>query len=233
MVGFKTKEISNPPSLGERLKNCRLETGISLAEVSKQTSISPKYLEAIEAGQFEKLPGEVYTKSFLKVYSTFLGENCDDYLAHYQSEQKVYNKTKKDSKNDFNKPVARISSFNLVVTPKIVRGIIIGLLALACLTYLGFKFKSIVREPTLIISSPANNFVTEENFIEVKGQTEPEVTLEINGQQILANDEGQFSEIIDLHAGSNIIELRAETRHGKETKEYIQVVVINQEGENN
>ena len=73
MVGFSSKEISNPPSLSERLKNRRQKLGIDLTEAAKDTSISVKYLTAIESGQHNKLPGEVYAKSFLKVYAKFLG----------------------------------------------------------------------------------------------------------------------------------------------------------------
>lgn len=233
MVGFHSKEISNPPRLGQRLKECREIAGISLSQAAQATNISVKYLEAIELGQFDKLPGEVYAKNFLKTYTNFLGLNGEDFLAYYQSEQKIYNKTRKGSDSDFKKPVARVSRFQLIVTPKIVRGVIIGLLALACLVYLGVKIKAIMTPPALMVTSPADNLVTDQNFIEVIGQTEPEVILEINGQQVLADRQGNFSETIDLQTGVNIIEIRAEKRHGKQANVYRQVVLVDEEEEDN
>ncbi len=232
MVGFLAKEISNPPNLGESLKLSRQKRGISLAQASQATSISAKYLAAIESSEFDKLPGEVYTKNFLKVYTKYLGLNDKDSLATYQSERKVYSKTRKFPEADFKKPVRRISRFHLVVTPKIVRGIIIGLLALACLVYLGLKVKAIMTPPFLAITSPGNNLMTEQNFIEVVGQVEPEAVLEINGQQVLADTQGNFSETIDLQPGVNVIEVQAESRHGKQTKRYLQVVVNEAESNN-
>lgn len=233
MVGFKSKKISNPPSLGEQLKASREKLGVGLAEVAKTTNISFKYLAAIEAGNFNQLPGEVYAKNFLKVYLRYLGLNADDFLALYLSEQKIYNKTKNKSVTDFKKPVERISQIHLLVTPKIVRGIIIGLLVLACLVYLGLKLQAIMAPPLLIVSQPTNNLVTNDRFIEVKGQVEPEATLQINGQQVLADQSGGYAETIDLQAGTNIIEITAQNRHGRQTKIYRQVVVMEKEGENN
>jgi len=233
MVGFHSKEISNPPSLGEHLRNCRETSGLSLAEVAKATGISVKYLSAIEGNNFNELPGEVYAKNFLRVYTKYLDLNCDESLALYQTQQKIYSKTKNQPLNDFKKPVKRISSFHFLVTPKIVRGAIIALLAVICLFYLGFKIKAIMAPPSLTVDQPVNNLVTANKFIEVTGQVESGVTIEINGQQVLTDRDNKFFETIDLQSGVNIIEIKAKKRHGRETKIYRQVVLIDQEGENN
>lgn len=234
MVGFKTKIISNPPTLGERLKNCRQQAGVSLDEISRATKVSVKYLQSIEKGDFSSLPGDVYAKNFLRAYANFLGLNCSEFLSLYKTENKIYSKVNKSSSNnDFKKPVERISKFNLVVTPKIVRGIIVGILALACLVYIGVKIKAIMTPPLLLIESPADNLATEQNFIEIIGKIDPGTTLEINGQQVLADQQGNFSEVIDLQTGINMIEIVATKRHGKQTKVYRQIVVNETEGENN
>ncbi|MFA5022065.1 MAG: helix-turn-helix domain-containing protein [Patescibacteria group bacterium] len=231
MASFSFKEISNPPRLGEQLKTVRQKLGIDLSQAAREINISVKYLQALETGQYQDLPGEVYAKSFLKVYTKFLGLDFDELGSLYESEQKVYAKTKNSGANDFKKPVERISRLHLIVTPRLVRGIIIGLLALACLTYLGIKIKMIVTPPALTVISPVDNLVTDQNFIAVVGQVEKEATLEVNGQQVLVDQNGNFSETIDLQSGTNVIEIRAEKRHGTQTKIYRQVVV-NKENNN-
>ncbi len=230
---FSSKKIANQPNLGERLKACRQKAGISLVQAALATSISSRYLAALEAGEHHKLPGEVYAKNFLKVYTKFLGLSCEEFLAYYNSEEKIYNKTRKVANNDFKKPVERISPVHLIVTPKVVRGVLIGILALTCLGYLGIKVKAIIKPPSLVVEAPADNLVTDQNFIEVIGQVEPEVNLEINGQQVLADQLGHFSETLDLQNGVNIIEIKAQTRHGRQTKVYRQVVVVGKEKEVN
>src|SRR4030081_3552012 len=60
-------------SIGERLRRQRLQNRISLETVSLETKIGVRLLEAIEAGQFEKLPGGVFRRSFVLQYARALG----------------------------------------------------------------------------------------------------------------------------------------------------------------
>jgi len=59
-------------SIGERLRRQRLQNKISLETVSLETKIGVRLLEAIEAGQFEKLPGGVFRRSFVLQYARAL-----------------------------------------------------------------------------------------------------------------------------------------------------------------
>ena len=52
--------------IGAELSSARNRIGETLSEIGKKLRILPKYLEAIEAGQFEKLPGDVYVLGFLR-----------------------------------------------------------------------------------------------------------------------------------------------------------------------
>ena len=60
-------------SIGERLRRQRLQNQISLEKISLDTKIGIRLLEAIEAEQFEKLPGGVFRKSFVLLYANALG----------------------------------------------------------------------------------------------------------------------------------------------------------------
>jgi cytoskeletal protein RodZ len=226
MTSFYSKVISNQPTLGETLVQRRTELGLSLEEIATASNISIRYLQALESGNYRQIPGEVYTRSFLKTYAKLLGLNFQDLIAVYETEKKIYAKTKTDIK-DFRKPVIRVSQLHLVVTPKIVRGVIVGILALACLVYLGLKINRIMTPPQLIIESPQDNLITKQSFVAVKGKVEKESTLEINGQKVLADSNGNFYETIDLQPGVNTIEIMAEKRHGQKTKIFKQVVVEN------
>jgi cytoskeleton protein RodZ len=54
----------------------RVARGVSLQQISRATMITTRYLEAIERGAFEKLPGGVYTTSYLRQYARAIG--CDE-----------------------------------------------------------------------------------------------------------------------------------------------------------
>src|SRR5260370_23654255 len=68
-------------SIGERLRRERLQNRISLEKISLETKIGVRLLEAIEAEQFEKLPGGVFRRSFVLQYARALGIDPDEISA--------------------------------------------------------------------------------------------------------------------------------------------------------
>ena len=61
------KELLN--DIGQILRNRRVKRDISLEKISENTKISIKNIVYIEKGEFHKLPGVFYQKSFLKIYA--------------------------------------------------------------------------------------------------------------------------------------------------------------------
>ncbi len=59
--------------VGQRLKDARLEKGLSLEDVAKETKIRESFLSAIENGEYGKLPSPSYTQGFVRNYAVFLG----------------------------------------------------------------------------------------------------------------------------------------------------------------
>ncbi|MGE5486311.1 MAG: helix-turn-helix domain-containing protein [bacterium] len=51
------------------LSSIRQRKGISLRSISDDTKISIRYLEAIECGDFGKLPGGIFTTSYIRQYA--------------------------------------------------------------------------------------------------------------------------------------------------------------------
>lgn len=64
-------------SAGEILRRVRMQHKLSLSQVEADTRIKSIYLEALEVGDFERLPGQVYVTGFVKVYSDYLGLDSD------------------------------------------------------------------------------------------------------------------------------------------------------------
>lgn len=74
--------------VGIYLKSRREELNISYEELYESTKIRTLYLKAIEEGNFESLPGEVYLRGFLRTISRELKVDYDHVLALYESETK-------------------------------------------------------------------------------------------------------------------------------------------------
>ena len=77
---------------GARLKQARVARGISLAQIASVTKISARSLEAVERNDFSRLPGGIFTRSFVRAYAGEVGldpevalkqflEQCPDEMA--------------------------------------------------------------------------------------------------------------------------------------------------------
>jgi cytoskeletal protein RodZ len=70
-------------SIGEKLRLAREERGIALREISEQTRISIRYLEAIEGDDYKRLPGGIFNRSFIRAYAKFVGMDEHGALEDY------------------------------------------------------------------------------------------------------------------------------------------------------
>ncbi|MCR8845519.1 helix-turn-helix domain-containing protein [Paenibacillus sp. SC116] len=75
--------------LGQMLKEARLEKGLSLDDVQEATKIRRRYLEAIEEGDYNVLPGTFYVRAFVKTYAETVGLNPDEILQYYRNTMPV------------------------------------------------------------------------------------------------------------------------------------------------
>ncbi|MDH7480252.1 MAG: helix-turn-helix domain-containing protein, partial [Syntrophomonadaceae bacterium] len=59
--------------IGKTLREAREAKNLTLAEAEEATKIRKYYLSALEAEDFQALPGQVYAIGFIKNYARFLG----------------------------------------------------------------------------------------------------------------------------------------------------------------
>ena len=59
--------------VGEKLSEERIRRGLTLEEVAKATKIRASFLQAIEKGEYKKLPSGTYVHGFVRNYAKFLG----------------------------------------------------------------------------------------------------------------------------------------------------------------
>ncbi|HBF36675.1 MAG TPA: hypothetical protein DDW50_05080 [Firmicutes bacterium] len=69
--------------IGDYLHRVREEKNISLKEIQEATKISMRYLEAIDRGDLDGIPGEVYRKGFLVNFANAIGLDGQEILQKY------------------------------------------------------------------------------------------------------------------------------------------------------
>jgi cytoskeletal protein RodZ len=71
--------------IGESLREARTRRGYTPADVHKAIRIRERYLTALEEERWDMLPGEAYTKGFLRTYTEHLGLNSQLYIDEYNA----------------------------------------------------------------------------------------------------------------------------------------------------
>jgi cytoskeleton protein RodZ len=72
-------------SFGERMRREREMRGITLEEISESTKISSRCLRALEKEEFDKLPGGIFNKGFVRAYARHVGMDEDQAVADFVS----------------------------------------------------------------------------------------------------------------------------------------------------
>ena len=201
-------------NVGEIFKKTRVEKNLTLEEVEKKTKIRAKFLKALEENDWEKIPSPVYTRGFIKNYSEFLGISPEKILAIFRRQF--------DEKKELGLLPRGLTANlkNKPFPPKASQVIAIFFLLPLVLffAYLFREYRSFVQPPRLLIQSPQEKMVTADNFLEVRGQTDPEVTLTLNSQKISLNEDGSFNQKITLTPGLNTLEFVAKNKLGREKR---------------
>jgi len=74
---------SGAGGFGERLRREREMRGISLDEIAAGTKIGTRLLRALEAEQFDLLPGGIFNKGYVRAYARYIGVDEEQAVAEY------------------------------------------------------------------------------------------------------------------------------------------------------
>ena len=129
---------------GVELREARERLGWSLDEVARELRIRQPYLEALEDGRLQALPGNAYALGFLRTYAVTLGLDADEMSRRFRAEMADVNR----------KPVLSFPS------PFPERGaptgamVLLGLVLVLC-GYAGwYRLSDHARAPTQTIAAP-------------------------------------------------------------------------------
>jgi cytoskeletal protein RodZ len=88
-------------SIGEKLRLARETRGIALRDISEQTRISMRYLEAIESDDYRRLPGGIFNRSFIRAYAKFIGYDEQQAIDDYGQTMRERGETEEDSTKSY------------------------------------------------------------------------------------------------------------------------------------
>ncbi len=218
MAAFVPKRIGTRESWGEKLRQTRRFKNLKIENIAKKINIRAEYLIALEEEHLENLPAGLYGKNFLREYASFLGLNVKEILKDWDQEI-----TEATSEDPFSRKI--LARHKFIIFPRIIKNILIVGAITICFLYLIFYFKKIILPPQLIVSQPETNLALSSTNITVSGQTEPEAEVKINGEIVLNNHNGYFSQTVNLKKGLNNIIIKAKKKYSREQTITRQILV--------
>lgn len=220
MKTFRKKKIVPNKRVCLNLKQARLQKGVTLADLERTTKISQKYLQALEECRFSELTcADIYQKNFIRTYVKALDLDPAPFLEQFSHEELAF--TKKKVKH----PHRGYKKYYFTNLPQTFRYAITLCLLLAVSLYLGGQIKNTLEPPELTITNPQDGHITTHKQIQISGHTEPEVSISINGEQIMSDTNGGFSEAVSLNPGINTIRVEATKKHGKTSHEMRHIIM--------
>lgn len=202
-------------SLGEFLKKEREARKLSLKRFSELSKISKKNLINIEENKFLDIP-DTYLNLYLKKYAEILNLDYSDLQSKIPKKNSI---PAKISKNRYSIP-------KFIITPKILTSILICILFLAVTVYFIYQFHNLFGLPMLEISNPIDDIVViQSDNITIKGKTDIDNVLKINGKKINLQENGYFEEIINIHEGLNIIKIEAINLYNNKSNSITKIVL--------
>ena len=124
-------------SVGTRLKKARKKLGLSIDDIRNKSKIKKNYLVAIENDNYENLPGEVYTKVYIRGYAKIVGLDPQTILSEYENEKKR-NNNEINENNINNESNKNRKDENSTKADKILKGII-GIILILIIVLLSYN----------------------------------------------------------------------------------------------
>ncbi|MBI5449192.1 helix-turn-helix domain-containing protein, partial [Candidatus Gottesmanbacteria bacterium] len=172
-----------------------------------------KFLEAMEADDFSKLPSLGYAKGFVKNYSDYLGLDSAAVLAFFRRQTEDVTRASllpKGMAEPLNKPM-------FILTPGRFLALLVASFGVVFFLYFGLQYRRLYQAPQLIIEQPVGESVAKEKRIDILGRTDPDATVTVNGMSVLVRSDGRFFDQLSLVSGVNRITVVATSRFGKIT----------------
>jgi cytoskeleton protein RodZ len=86
---YHTEKDLPSTGIGAQLRQHRLGLRLTTEDVSRETRIASRYIEAIEADDFESLPSLVFTRNFVRQFALFLKLDPEPLLAQLPTQDEA------------------------------------------------------------------------------------------------------------------------------------------------
>jgi cytoskeletal protein RodZ len=209
-------------SVGQVLRTARENKKFTVEDVYKFIRIHPRFINALEEGDYSVFSNKVHAKGFLKIYADLLGLDVDQTLAFWRREYETFF-DKKQAKKSFS--MKNLRPEKLAITSGFLLGAFSVVLVIGFFSYLFYQYKSYTGAPKLEVFAPQNSIIVSSDLLDVTGKTDTDSVVLINNQKVVLNIDGTFATSLKINEGANTLSILSVNRLGKET-EVVRTVIF-------
>ncbi len=208
---FEQRQVAME-TLGEYLTGVRRDLQLEQIAVARRCGIPVKFLDALEAGRYEKLPPDVYVYGFLRTLANVYAVDSHALVTQYKKERGVLLQV---SRTPSWVSLSGTYFARVTLTParlSLFAGLLVIVLTLG---YLLWQVISINSTPSLQIFEPKPGDIVRSSVVSVHGKTEPGNSVSINGQTVFVDGNGEFRTTIGLGNGQQMLTFAAKNKFDK------------------
>lgn len=202
MVGTRSAKPLPDRTVGHVLRAAREERGITLKAAAAALRIPVRQLMALEDCALQAFAAEVYARGVFLKYADYLGVKTDE------AEQAFMRALGASRERVPLKLLRPRSWLERVLTPYWLFGMAGASAAVVVGAYVMWQVQSFWRLPALKLSEP-QELVTSERTIMVRGSSEEQAAVTVNGQPVLLQPDGSFAAPLLLRPGINVLRVEA------------------------
>ncbi|HLZ48182.1 MAG TPA: helix-turn-helix domain-containing protein [Candidatus Limnocylindria bacterium] len=205
--------------LGDALRLQREQMGVTLEQAADDTRIRLKFLQAIESGDYQSLPGNVYTKGFLRNYAEYLNLEPDEMVALYVGERGGIEPLRTFA------PMKPLVKRSFIFTPTVLVPVVVLAGIVLFVVYFYYQFTSFAVAPHVDITDPPGDAISQSPQFTLKGKANPDgrITVTVSPgldpiPEVKPNADGTFSVTVPLKPGANHVQVEVLDPSGKQAK---------------
>ncbi len=198
IITITTQMTKSNPKLSYIIQRYRYKKGYTIENLASIVSVDPNYIKSIELDNYNKIIPNKEIKSILK-------KLCYALNLKYYKILNLYEKEKFDHINIYYKKdhIKNLIN-NTSINNQTIRGMVLFLGAFLIVSYISYQIYFFVKIPKVSLSNLNEIEYVENEEYYLKGSTDPNSQLTLNGQRVKINTDGDFDFKLNLNKGVNV-----------------------------
>ena len=147
-------------TFGERLKRERELREVTIKEIASATRIAAKFLQALENEEWEKLPGGVFGRGFVRSVARYLGLSEENLLSDYDQARGEASTPAQKPEERIPSPPKWIPAIAVVLLVAVVVGLAFG----GRYAWRWYAAHRAAKKASAVVSIPSSNVATQNLF---------------------------------------------------------------------